>query len=71
VRGQATASAPTGADAGEQALAAALIELLASSPPAMARLVELLDDHRRVEREPIAPVYTVASLAALLNVRQR
>ena len=53
---------------GEEALAAALIELLAASPAAMARLLELLESQRPISRDTGSPVYTVASLAELLHV---
>jgi excisionase family DNA binding protein len=56
------------ASSGEHALAAALIELVAASPSAMARLIELLEEYRHPAPEPVAPIYTVASLAAVLNV---
>ena len=64
-------SAVPARDPGEQALAAALIELLASSPSAMARLVELLEDRGLIHTEPTTPVYTVASLAEALGVSPR
>jgi excisionase family DNA binding protein len=57
-----------GESSGEHALAAALIELLASSPSAMQRLVDLLEDRGLIHAEPTAPVYTVASLADALGV---
>jgi hypothetical protein len=54
--------------AGEAALAAALVELLAASPAAMARLLELLESHRPAPSQPPVPAYTVASLATALDV---
>jgi hypothetical protein len=51
----------------ESALVAALIELLAASPAAMAQLVELLESQRPAA-QPAMPAYTVASLAAALGV---
>jgi len=56
------------ADLGEHALAAALIDLLASSPAAIERLVELLEDRGLIQAEPVTPAYTVASLADVLKV---
>jgi hypothetical protein len=53
---------------GEHALAAALIELIVSSPPALERLVELLEDRGLLQGEPTTPLYTVASLAEALKV---
>jgi excisionase family DNA binding protein len=53
---------------GEEALAAALIELLAASPAAMARLLELLESQRPTSRDGGTPAYTVGSLAELLHV---
>ena len=57
-----------GESSGEHALAAALIELLASSPSAMQRLVDLLEDRGLIHTEPTTPVYTVASLAEGVGV---
>ncbi len=57
-----------GESSGEHALAAALIELLASSPSAMQRLVDLLEDRGLIHAEPTTPAYTVASLAEALGV---
>ena len=57
-----------GERSGEDALATALIELLASSPAAMQRLVDLLEDRGLIHAEPATPVYTVASLADALRV---
>ena len=53
---------------GEEVLAAALIELLAASPAAMARLLELLESQRPIPRDTGTPAYTVGSLAELLRV---
>jgi excisionase family DNA binding protein len=58
------------ADGRESALVAALIELLAASPAAMAQLVELLE-HQRPAQQLALPAYTVASLAAALGVSPR
>ena len=55
----------------DQLLAAVLIELVASSPEALARLVELLEAHRPAGPQATAPAYTVASLAAALKVSPR
>ena len=57
-----------GESSGEHALAAALIELLASSPSAMQRLVDLLEDRGLIHTEPTTPAYTVASLAEAVGV---
>ena len=57
-----------GESPGEHALAAALIELLASSPSAMQRLVDLLEDRGLIHTEPTTPVYTVASLAEAVGI---
>ena len=56
---------------GENALAAALVDLLAASPAAMARLLELLEARLPVMPDPAAPAYTVASLGAVLRVSPR
>jgi excisionase family DNA binding protein len=56
------------ANGGEQALAAALIEILAASPAAMAHLLELLESQRPISRDTATPAYTVVSLAELLHV---
>ena len=57
-----------GESSGEHALATALTELLAWSPAAMQRLVELLEERGLIHAEPTTPVYTVASLAEALGV---
>ena len=54
----------------ESALVAALIELLAASPAAVAQLVELLESQRPAQQLAL-PAYTVASLAAALGVSPR
>ena len=59
------------AQAQQQALAAALVELLASSPLAVARLRELLETDRSGTPHLEASAYTVASLAATLGVSAR
>jgi excisionase family DNA binding protein len=58
------------ADGRESALVAALIELLAASPAAMAQLVELLESQRPAQQSELL-AYTVASLAAALGVSPR
>ena len=58
------------ADGRESALDAALIELLAASPAAMAQPVELLEDQRPAQQSALT-AYTVASLAAALGVSPR
>jgi excisionase family DNA binding protein len=55
----------------QQALASALVELLASSPLAIARLRELVKAGRTEDTVPQAAAYTVASLAAVLGVSTR
>lgn len=56
-------------DDSEYALAAALVELLARSPAALARLRDLVSVHEHVA--PTAPAYTVASLARVVGVSPR
>jgi excisionase family DNA binding protein len=57
---------------GEQhTLAAALVELLAASPLALARLQELVAREMPVTSSFARPAYTVASLAATLEVSPR
>jgi excisionase family DNA binding protein len=55
----------------EHALASALVELLASSPVAVARLRELVDVGPEAVTSQEPPAYTVASLAAALGVSPR
>ena len=55
----------------QQALASALVELLASSPLAIARLRELVEIAPALAQPSEAPVYTAASLAAVLDVSAR
>lgn len=55
----------------QQALAAALVELLASSPTAVARLRELVEAESYGAPPVEAPAYTVASLAVTLGVSAR
>jgi excisionase family DNA binding protein len=59
------------ANSGENPFAAAPIELLAASPVAMARLLELLEARITVPADPVIPAYAVASLAAVLRVSPR
>jgi excisionase family DNA binding protein len=60
-----------GASSGENALAAAIVELLAASPTAMARLLELLEGENPAPADQTMPAYTVASLAAMLRISPR
>jgi excisionase family DNA binding protein len=55
----------------EHVLASALVELLASSPLAVARLRELVDVGPAPPTSQEPPAYTVASLAAALGVSPR
>jgi excisionase family DNA binding protein len=59
------------AQAEQHALAQALVEVLASSPPAVARLRELLETEASNSLHLEAPAYTVASLALTLGVSAR
>jgi excisionase family DNA binding protein len=63
-----SASEPLGTPAG--VLASALVEALAADPAAISRLRELV----ALDAHPVAPepvIYTVASLAAVLDVSER
>jgi excisionase family DNA binding protein len=55
----------------QQALAAALVELLAASPLAIARLRELVEREAPVASSFDRPAYTVGSLATTLEVSPR
>lgn len=59
------------AQAEQHALASALVELLASSPLAVARLRELIETESPGTPPLEAPAYTVASLALTLGVSAR